>query len=71
LADLVRRHIYDGEAVELESDVFDSLFIQEREGSQEILAAKGKGVMYVAYYGYAGTATILSVIKEKIALIEH
>ncbi len=70
LADLVRRHIYDGEAVELESDVFDRLFIQEREGSQEFFAAKGIAVMYVAYYGYADTAIILQQIEEKMALIE-
>lgn len=70
LADLVQWHIFRGDITELESDVFDSLFIQEREGSQEIFAAKGKGVMHVAYYGYADAATILSIIEEKIALIE-
>lgn len=70
LADLVQWHIFRGDITELESDVFDSLFIQKQEGSQEIFAAKGKGVMYVAYYGYADTATILSMIEEKMALIE-
>lgn len=70
LADLVRRNIYEGDVMELESDVFDSLFIQEQEGSQEIFVAKGKGVMYAAYYGYADTAIILQLIEEKMALIE-
>ena len=71
LADLVQWHIFDGDAMELESDVFDSLFVFEREGSKEVFVAKGKAVMYVAYYGYADTATILSMIEEKIALIEN
>ncbi|MFJ7936581.1 DUF2812 domain-containing protein [Sporosarcina sp. NPDC096371] len=70
LADLVRRYIYEGEAMELESDVFDSLFIHEEEGSKDIFAAKGKGIIYVAYYGYADTAIILQQIEEQLALIE-
>ncbi len=39
MADLVRRNIYDGDVMELERDVFDSLFIQEQEGSKEVFAA--------------------------------
>ncbi|HIW34475.1 MAG TPA: hypothetical protein IAA29_17000, partial [Candidatus Paenibacillus intestinavium] len=71
LADLVQWHIFRGDITELESDVFDSLFIQKQEGSQKIFVAKGKAVMYVAYYGYADTATILSMVEEKMALIEN
>lgn len=70
LSDLVQWHIYKGDVLKLESDVFDSLFIQEQEGFQEIFAAKGKVVMYVAYYGYADTEIILQQIEEKISLIQ-
>ena len=71
LSDLVQRHIYEGDVTKLESDVFDNLLIQEEEGSTEIFVSKGKGVMRVAYYGYADIETILQQIEEKMALIEQ
>ena len=71
LADLVRINMYEGDVVEQESDVFDSLFIYEEEGSKKVFVAKGKSVVYVAYFGYADTANILQQIEEKMALIEN
>ncbi|WP_203248577.1 DUF2812 domain-containing protein [Sporosarcina beigongshangi] len=67
---LIQESNFRGEVTKVESDTFDILFIHQEEGLIEVFAAKGKGVIELRYYGHAASATILSVIEEKIALIE-
>ena len=70
LVDLTRINHYWGAISEVESDVFELLFIREEDGFKEVVAAKGRGVMHVNYYGYADMDSILKAVEEKLALIE-
>lgn len=70
LADLTQESSYRADVIKLESDVFEVLFIRQEDEFKEVFAAKGKGVIYVSYFGHADMDTILKVVKEKLALIE-
>lgn len=53
----------------LESDFFDVLITRENDGFKEVFAGKGKGVMYVSYFGEREVATVLDIVAKKIGLI--
>jgi hypothetical protein len=60
--------IFDAKGVNVRqerSEDFDTLFIREAE----VLSAKGRGLIYVNYYGYAELDVILKNVGEKLALI--
>lgn len=52
-----------------ENEDFDTLLIRESDDKKEVFAAKGKGVIYVRYHGYADMDTIIKSVNEKINLI--
>ena len=52
-----------------ESEDFDTLLIRETDGQTEVFATKGKGLIYVDYYGYAELDVILKSVGEKLELI--
>lgn len=72
LSDLMNRYSmkYEGgDFIEKENKDFDRLIIHESDYCKEIFAAKGKGVVYIRYYGYADFDSIIKVAAEKINLI--
>ena len=62
---------FEGDLVRRESEQFDTLYISEVDGIINIFAAKGKGVIYVRYFGYADLDVLLKVVKEKMDLISE
>ena len=60
---------YAGEFIPIESKDFDALYIREFEERKEVFAAKGKGLIYVSYFGYATMDVILKSVEEKLDLI--
>lgn len=72
LSDLIKRYgekFNGGEFLEIEHSSFDKLIVHEVEYSKEVFAYKGKAVIYVRYYGYADTDSVISATAEKITLI--
>lgn len=73
--DLVERHsIFEesGKLVELEHTNFDLLIVREEDAEKkELFAAKGKGVMYVRYYGYAEMDRVIKSVADQISLIAN
>lgn len=57
------------EYVQMEHSDFDLLIVNEEEAHKEIFAAKGKGVMYVSYYGYADVDRLITNAALQINLI--
>ena len=74
VSDLIARndlfHL-EGEPIRREDEQLDTLFISETDGVTEVFAAKGKGVIYVSYYGYADMDVLLKNVSEKIDLISE
>jgi len=71
--DLVERYGMFEESeklLELEHSSFDLLIVKEEDDeTKEIFAAKGKGVMYVSYYGYGEMDSLIKNVEEQISLI--
>ena len=59
----------EGAPIRQESEDFDTLLIRETDGETQVFAAKGKGLIYVDYYGYAELDVILKNVGEKLELI--
>ncbi|SMB85843.1 hypothetical protein SAMN00017405_1681 [Desulfonispora thiosulfatigenes DSM 11270] len=71
ISDLIKRYgaWYDGgEFKEIEHPDLDLLIVHEREAAVEIFAGKGKGVIYLRYYGFAEQEKIIENIAQKIFL---
>ena len=72
VSDLIARNDifpFEGDLVRRESKQFDTLFISEIDGIINIFAAKGRGVIYVRYFGYADLDVLLENVKEIIGMI--
>jgi hypothetical protein len=71
LEDLIKSYgkYNGGELQEREHSGFDKLITREGDNIREVFAAKGKGVIYIRYYGYANIDSIIEATAEKIALI--
>ncbi|MCZ2260212.1 DUF2812 domain-containing protein [Sporosarcina sp. G11-34] len=72
ISDLIAKNdvFFAEEDVErLESKVFDILIIREDDGFKEVFAGKGKGVIYVSYFGLEDMDTLLKNVEETIVLI--
>lgn len=70
--DLIEWHgMFEGKEklLQLEHSSFDHLIIKEDDETKEIFAAKGKGVMYVRYHGYAEMDILLKNVEQQIRLI--
>ncbi|MCK1997558.1 DUF2812 domain-containing protein [Psychrobacillus psychrodurans] len=70
--DLIEWHgMFEGKEklLQLEHSSFDYLIIKEDDETKEIFAAKGKGVMYVRYHGYAEMDILLKNVAQQIRLI--
>lgn len=70
--DLIERYSLayrGGEYIRLENPNFDILMVCEEELYKEVFAAKGKGVMYVRYYGYAELEVVIENTAKKIDLL--
>ncbi|MDN4607249.1 DUF2812 domain-containing protein [Sporosarcina highlanderae] len=72
IADLVKWHQYDEnkeDYVEVNHPDLDRLVVYEGADTKKIFASKGKGVIFVRYYGDAETNTIVDEIEKKMKLI--
>ena len=72
IKDLMTKYDYrylEDAPIRQESEDFDTLFILETDGETEVYAAKGKGLIYVDYHGYAELDVILKSIGEKLTLV--
>jgi len=73
-ADLMRKNnfiFYGIDPKQLESQVFDSLFIRELGESKEVIASKGKSIIHVRYHGYADRDEIIKVVEKKMDLMQQ
>lgn len=57
------------EYVQMNHASFDLLIVHEEDAFKEIFATKGKGVMYVRYYGYGDLDRLITSTSEQISLI--
>lgn len=62
---------YEGDFIPIESKDFDILYTREFQEEKEVFAAKGKGVIYINYFGYADMDVLLENVKEKIGMISE
>ncbi len=72
IKDLINRYSIayrGGEYIRQENPNFDILIVCEEEYFKEVFAAKGKGVMYVRYYGYAELEAVIENTAKKIDLL--
>lgn len=72
LFDLIKRYgekYEGGDFLEKDHPGFDKLIIQEGRDFKDVFAAKGKGVVYIRYFGYADIDSVIEATAEKIALI--
>lgn len=72
LFDLIKRYgekYEGGDLLEKDHPGFDKLIIQEGRDFKDVFAAKGKGVVYIRYFGYADIDSVIEATAEKIALI--
>lgn len=70
--DLIERYGREYESrdfIEVEHSDFDKLIIHEGDYSKKIFACKGKGVIYIRYFGYTNIDLIIKATSEKINLI--
>ncbi|MEK4085430.1 hypothetical protein [Psychrobacillus sp. FSL K6-1415] len=70
--DLIEWHgMFEGKEklLKVEHSSFNHLIIKEDDETKEIFAAKGKGVMYVRYHGYAEMDILLKNVEQQIRLI--
>lgn len=69
--DLIERYVFEGneKLLRLEHSGFDLLIVKEDDEKKEIFAAKGKGVMYVRYYGYADMKSLIENVAQQINTI--
>lgn len=69
--DLIERYVFEGneKLLRLEHIGFDLLIVKEDDEKKEIFAAKGKGVMYVRYYGYADMKSLIENVAQQINTI--
>ena len=72
VSDLIQWYSYGDETepyVEKNHPEFDRLIVHEEARKKEIFASKGKVVMYIRYYGYAETESIIENAAQKIRLL--
>jgi hypothetical protein len=72
IADLIKRFGVShrgGEYIQRKHPSFDLLTVHETEDFKEVFASKGKGVIYVRYYGYADLETVVENAAQKIVLV--
>jgi hypothetical protein len=72
ISDLIKRYgmSYEGgDFSRIEHDEIDLLVVHEGDAFKEVFAAKGRGVIYIRYFGYADINTIIENTVHKIALI--
>ena len=72
ISDLIERYRYEDsreDFVETEHPDLDLLIVHEEKEMKEVFAFKGKAVMHVRYYGYAGINSVIENLVEKINLI--
>ena len=72
VSDLIKRYGMKhegGEFLEIGHPDFDKLIVHEGDSFKEIFAYKGKGVVYIRYFGYADIDSIIGATVEKINLI--
>ena len=72
VSDLIQWYSYGDETepyVEKNHPEFDRLIVHEEAEKKEIFASKGKVVMYIRYYGYAETESIIENASQKIQLL--
>lgn len=72
-SELSKRYSWKGEKQfrKVENLNLDTLLVYEGEDEIKILAAKGKAVMYVSYYGFAEEGQLIESVIGKIAKISH
>lgn len=58
-----------GYYIEMNHQGFDKLFIRKGDDFRDILAVKGKGIIYVKYSGYADLEDVIKAVEEKMKLI--
>lgn len=70
VSDLVKRYQYGNEQfIETEHPDLDRLLVHEKREAKEIVASKGKVVMYVRYHGYAELNAVVEETVGKMRLI--
>ncbi|MEK4130019.1 DUF2812 domain-containing protein [Solibacillus sp. FSL W8-0474] len=70
--DLIKWNSYKEEIdsyVEIDHATLDELFVHEEEETKQIVAVKGKVVMYVRYYGYAEVDHLIENVAQKIEML--
>ncbi|MFC5591941.1 DUF2812 domain-containing protein [Sporosarcina soli] len=65
-----RRDSRDEHFTVLDRKGFDALTIREIDELKEIFAVKGKGVIYVRYFGHADMESLLASVEERMTFIE-
>lgn len=72
VSDLVKRFQFGNEKyIEAEHPELDRLLVHEDAEVKEVVASKGKAVLYVRYHGYSDLETVLEGIVEKMGLISE
>ncbi|MEK5185226.1 DUF2812 domain-containing protein [Solibacillus sp. FSL W7-1324] len=72
LSDLMEWHTYGDEResfIERKHPDFDHLVTREDEEWKQLVASKGKVVMYIRYYGYADLDVVVENAAQKIVLL--
>ncbi|WP_339212241.1 DUF2812 domain-containing protein [Solibacillus sp. FSL W8-0372] len=72
ISDLIKWNSYEEEIdsyLEIDHATLDELLVYEEEGKKQIVAAKGKVVMYVRYYGYADVDHLIENVAQKIEVL--
>lgn len=54
--------------IQTENPGFDELFVYEIAGGYQLFASKGRGVLYLSYYGEADADRVVSAAFNKIRL---
>ena len=66
-----RRDYRDEHFTVLDRKGFDALTIREIDELKEIFAVKGKGVIYVRYFGHADMVRLLASVEDKMTFIDQ
>ncbi|WP_336046260.1 DUF2812 domain-containing protein [Solibacillus ferritrahens] len=72
VSDLIKWNSYEEEIdsyVEIDHATLDELRVYEKEEKKQIVAVKGKVVMYVRYYGYAEVDHLIENVARKIEVL--
>ncbi|SEN98107.1 Protein of unknown function [Mesobacillus persicus] len=69
VSDLIKRYGFpfsQEDFVETKHPSFDQLIVHEEEHRKDVIAAKGKAVIHVQYFGYADIDSVIKNIEEKM-----